>query len=40
MIDFQRIYKGVSLEELDNDVKNKHDLALLLENHEEEIEEG
>ena len=40
MIDFQRIYKGVSLEELDNDVKNKHDLALSLENQEEEIEEG
>jgi hypothetical protein len=40
MIEFQRIYKGVSLEELENDVKNKHDLALLLVNQEEEIEEG
>ena len=40
MVDFQRIYRGVSLEELDNDVKNKHDLAILLENQEEEIEEG
>ena len=39
MIDFQRIYRGVSLEELNNSVNNKRDLAILLENQEEEIEE-
>lgn len=39
MVDFQRIYRGVSLEELNNSVNNKRDLAILLENQEEEIEE-
>ena len=38
MIDFQRIYRGVSLEELDSNVKNKHDLTELLDIQKEDIE--
>ena len=40
MVDFQRIYKGVSIEEIDSYVKNKHDLAGLLEDQQEEILES
>lgn len=38
MIDFQRIYRGVSIEEIDGYVKTKHDLEKLLESQKEEIE--
>ena len=38
MVGFQRIYRGVSLEELDSNVKNKHDLAELLNIQKEDIE--
>ena len=38
MIDFQRIYRGVSLEELDCYVNNKHDLTELLDKQNEDIE--
>lgn len=39
MIDFQRIYRGVSLEEIENSIKSKSDLVELLESQKEEIEE-
>lgn len=39
MIDFQRIYRGVSLEEIENSIKSKRDLVELLESQKEEIEE-
>ena len=38
MIDFQRIYRGISLEELDGYVKNKHDLTELLDKQKEDID--
>lgn len=40
MVDFQRIYRGVSIEEIDSYVKNKHDLAGLLEDQQKEILES
>lgn len=39
MIDFQRVYRGVSLEEIENSIKSKRNLAELLESQKEEIEE-
>lgn len=38
MVDFQRVYRGVSIEEIDRYVKNKHDFATLLEEQKEEIQ--
>ena len=40
MVDFQRIYRGVSIEEIDSYVKNKHDFTGLLEDQQEEFLES
>ena len=40
MVDFQRVYRGVSIEEIGKYVKNKHDFETLLEDQQEDIQES